>query len=642
MTVLRVYAGGACLIAGLAWSGTAAAEADIRINQLGYETGGSAVAYLITTAPESGGNFTVVDDTGTAVFNAPVPASTGTWGSYTVYRLSFPAKKPGRYTLEVTGNVTAASHAFSIAKPAKLYAVPLANALSFYQNERDGSDYIASPLRTAPAHLNDASATVFTTPPVQGDRIVGDLSPTGQAIDTSGGWWDAGDYLKFVETHSYTVAMLLTGVRDFPSQLGASAPASDFTSEAKFGTSWLLKMWDDKAQQLFYETGIGIDFVKQKTLSDHDLWRLPQVDDTLKQGDADYQYINHRPVFAAGPAGAPISPNLAGRLAATFALCFTDYKNTDLAFAQRCLLSAEHIFDLANTKPGRLLTALPYDFYPETEWRDDLEWGATELDIAITNAGKALPANLPHSDPAYYLTQAANWAHAYITGPNDAADTLNLYDTSGIAHYELYRAIDLAGDPQGLAVSKADLVADLERQLAGATKQANRDPFGFGVSWGTYDTTSHGAGLSLMASEYAQLTGTGSWNNMATGWLGNIMGANIWGLSLIVGDGTNFPDCLQHQVANIEGSLSGKSPVLAGAAVEGPNATNAIAHGFLDGMRACPPGGSDRYKKYTGDGARFWDNQQNYPNTEPAIDLTATSPLMFAWRIAGAPQPLRR
>ncbi len=635
-------AGFACLLAAIAWSDMAAAEATIRINQLGYETGLPAGAYLIATAPESSGNFTLVDNAGSVVFSAPVAASAGTWGAYTVYRLQFPANKPGKYKLEVTGSVAAASHAFNIASPAKLYAAPLANALSFYQNERDGSDYIASPLRIAPAHLNDSNATVFTTPPVKGDRIVSDLTPTGQTIDTAGGWWDAGDYLKFVETHSYTVAMLLAGVRDFPAQLGSAAPTSDFTAEAKFGTSWLLKMWDDSAQQLFYETGIGIDFVKQHTLSDHDLWRLPQTDDTLGPGNPNYQYINHRPVFAAGAPGAPISPNLAGRLAASFALCFADYKDTDLGFAQRCLLAAEHIFDLADTKPGRLLTALPYDFYPESEWRDDLEWGATELDIAITNAGSALPPNLPHTDPAFYLTQAANWAHAYITGPNDAVDTLNLYDTSGIAHYELYRAIDLAGRPKGLAVSQADLVSDLRKQLAGATRQANRDPFSFGVSWATYDTTSHGAGLSLMASEYAQLTGTGSWNETATGWLGNIMGANIWGLSLIVGDGTKFPDCLQHQVANIVGSLSGKSPVLAGAAVEGPNATNAVAHGFLDGMRACPPGGGDRYKKYTGDGTRFWDNQQNYANTEPAIDLTATSPLMFAWRVAGAPEPLRR
>jgi len=65
-------------------------------------------------------------------------------------------------------------------------------------------------------------------------RFSGDLSPLGVRIDAAGGWWDAGDYLKFVETTSYTVAMLLHGVRTFPAQMGSGSPG-DFTAEAKFG-----------------------------------------------------------------------------------------------------------------------------------------------------------------------------------------------------------------------------------------------------------------------------------------------------------------------------------------------------------------------------------------------------------------------
>jgi hypothetical protein len=36
----------------------------------------------------------------------------------------------------------------------------------------------------------------------------------------------------------------------------------------------------------------------------------------------------------------------------------------------------------------------------------------------------------------------------------------------------------------------------------------------------------------------------------------------------------------------------------------------------------------------------FKDDQQSYSTVEPAIDLTAPSFLMFAWRIAGAPAVL--
>jgi len=54
-------------------------------------------------------------------------------------------------------------------------------------------------------------------------------------------------------------------------------------------------------------------------------------------------------------------------------------------------------------------------------------------------------------------------------------------------------------------------------------------------------------------------------------------------------------------------------------------------------MLACPPGGGDAYKKFNGDGAVYKDNVQSYSTDEPAIDLTATSFLMYAWGIAGAP-----
>ena len=49
-----------------------------------------------------------------------------------------------------------------------LYGAPLANALPFYENERDGPEYIPSALRTAPAHLNDEHARTYVTPHVNG------------------------------------------------------------------------------------------------------------------------------------------------------------------------------------------------------------------------------------------------------------------------------------------------------------------------------------------------------------------------------------------------------------------------------------------------------------------------------------------
>ena len=320
---------------------------------------------------------------------------------------------------------------------------------------------------------------------------------------------------------------MLTGVRDFPDQMGAGAAGnrSNFTAEARFGTRWLLRMWDDPSRTFYYQVGIGNG--NSKTVSDHDIWRLPQADDTYGGSDPAYRYIRNRPVFRAGPAGSPISPNLAGRDAAALALCFQVFRTTAPRLADRCLIAAEHIFDLADTSPGQLITAIPYDFYPETEWRDDLEFGATELYFALASGG--LPAGLPHTHPGFYLQKAAKWADAYITGPNDADDTLNLYDVSGLAHFELHKAITQAGNPTGLAVTRGRLLADMRKALDGAIAQGEKEPFGFGFAWGQWDTTTHGAGLSVMASEYDQLTRTNTYAVYADRWLANILGANAWG-----------------------------------------------------------------------------------------------------------------
>jgi endoglucanase len=621
----------ACLLAGPAAAGAAAAHAFVRVNQAGYPIGGPKRAYLLSPVAEPDATFALVRAGGGVALRGRVGAGLGAWSARFphVYAIDFSRlRRPGTYTLAVAGAAPGASPAFRIASGRALSHGPIRNALSFYQDERDGPDFIPSALRTAPGHLNDERAMTYLTPKVDGDgNFAGDLQPLGVRVDAAGGWWDAGDYLKFVETASYTDAVLLSAVRDFPGPMHVRVHGHSFAGEAAFGVRWLLRMWDDRTRTLYYQVGIGEG--NDSTLGDHDIWRLPQADDHYDGASPAARYIRHRPVFRAGPPGAPVSPNLAGRDAAAFGLCFQVYRHTHPRLAARCLRSGEHIFALADTDPGRLLTVIPFDFYPETEWRDDLELGATEL--AIATADGHLPAGLPHRRSRYYLRLAAHWAHAYISGPNDAADTLNLYDVSGLAHYDLVRAIRAAHDPAGLQVTPRGLLADLRRQIDRAEAQGRTDPFGFGFPWAQYDTASHGFGLAVEAGEYDQLTGGRRDAVEASRWLGNVLGANAWGVSLAVGDGTTYPHCMQHQVANLVGSLDGSAPILAGAVVEGPN--SAPTTGVVPPMRLCPGNGTDRFARFNSS-AVFRDNVQSYSTVEPAIDLTATSPLAFARQAA--------
>jgi glycosyl hydrolase family 9 len=262
----------------------------------------------------------------------------------------------------------------------------------------------------------------------------GDLTPTGTVVDASGGWWDAGDYLKFVQTTSYAEALMLVGIRDFPHQMGSDSSISNFVKEANFGLDWLQRMWNDDSAALYYQVGIGSGNFGFE--NDHSIWRLPQEDDSFGDTQSKYRYIRHRPVLIAAPAGSKISPNLSGRLAADFALCFTVYRTSDPAYAK-----------------------------------------------------------------------------------------------------------------------------------------------------------------------------------------------------------STFPRCIHHQVANLLGSHNPPTPILAGALVEGP--IEKADSGAPRGVKACPPNGEDAFSQFDGNGAMYRDNVESYSTAEPAIDLTAPSFLMFAWRIVGKPAELQ-
>ena len=231
----------------------------VRVDQVGYPDNSSKRAYLMSPIVERGARFAVKNGHGDTVYTAPVGADQGAWSdAYPhVYALDFNrVTTDGSYTIVVTGPAGGTSPSFAIEAADDLYAGALANSLNFYQTERDGPNYIPSALRTAPGHLNDAKAMTYLTPNVDEDGIFeGDLTALGIQIDASGGWWDAGDYLKFVETTSYTVDLQLIGIREFPSELGKSARASNFTAEARFGLDWLQKMWDDNTKTLYYQVG---------------------------------------------------------------------------------------------------------------------------------------------------------------------------------------------------------------------------------------------------------------------------------------------------------------------------------------------------------------------------------------------------
>lgn len=615
----------------------------VRVNQIGYVSDHPKHAIILSSQPISG-NFAVVDAvTGTTVLTAPIPAANeGPWNfAYAnTCKLDFSGvTAASTYLIQLTGGVSAVSPLFRVDSPAQLYSDALSHLLFYFQAQRDGPDVVPSVLSRQPSHLADATASVYALP--EYDRngfLASPLKPVAGPVDVSGGWFDAGDYVKFVETTSYVEGLMLFALREYPTLLSSHG---DFARESRFGLDWLLKMWDENSQTLYYQVGLTDGDSAGRIGSDHDLWRLPEMDDLL--GDSMplqyYFYVKHRPVFRAGRGGDLISPNLAGRMAAALALGAQVFHESDPAYASRCLLAAQNIFNLAKTRRvGRLLTTSPYDNYPEVEWRDDLEWAGVELFLATSLTPQ--PAGLRHSDAIFYLQQATRWAQKYMASRNHLQDSFNLYDVSALAHYELARALASTGVSSGLEVNRADLINDLNAQLAVGTAEAARDPFGLGVAYSDgSDIVPHALGYAATAHFYKILTGAQDYDRFAQQQRDWVLGMNAWGTSFIIGAGTVFPFWPQHQVANLAGAHDGSDPILLGAVVDGPAPAAELAGlGALDGM-ITPPPNFDIFASFrTPSGITYVDDVIAWPTVEPANDYTIMSLLVFAAAM-GEPSP---
>jgi hypothetical protein len=599
---------------------------EVRVNQVGYAPGAPKTAYVMLPRPAAEVSFTVAGRQG-VVFRGSSRQDLGSWNSHypAVYPLGFSGlTRPGTYRITVHGaGATAVSPAFAVASPAGLYHRLVLNAVRYFTSERDGPQVVPSVLARQPANLTDARSSVYTSPRYDSnDNLLATLHKIGGPVDLAGGWFDAGGgYEKFAYTTSYADGLMLLAARDFPGRYPTLQP------EADFGLSWLEKLWNPAARVIYIQDGIGTGNAKNTIQGDYNFWFLPQAEDRMDikpgghPGPTAY-YVKYRPVFEAGPPGQPVSPDFAGRLAADYALGAQLAAHGNRASAEHLLALARGVYAMAKTSNvGGIVTAFPHDFYPGSEWKSDMLWGAAEIALAQEALGA------PSAQVRAELAVAARWARAYIAqGHKPGGDTLNLYDTGAVAEAELLQAMRQSGAPP--VIAPATLLADLAAQLRLGENWARNDPFALGTALGPSDATPHAFGLYITNVLYRRYGGSGAYSPFAAQQLGFTLGANPWGTSFVVGAGTTFPQCMQSEIANLAGSLNGTGDIQLGATVDGPSSTgNFSGLGTVSGMRACSAGS---YQPFDTKTAAYEDNVVSWPSVEPALDYTANSLLAFA------------
>src|SRR5262249_26309971 len=154
-----------------------------------------------------------------------------------------------------------------------------------------------------------------------------DGRPTGGAadetVDAAGGWHDAGDTLKFVETTSYAALLLLYAADRYPGAFEAGGSRLlPPVGEAGVGLGLLLKMF--ARSPVCFQVG---------SEQEHDFWCMPE-----QEGPRLPAFLRPRLVCAG------VGANLAGRTAGALALASRLYRAPDPPFAARCEREARRIY----------------------------------------------------------------------------------------------------------------------------------------------------------------------------------------------------------------------------------------------------------------------------------------------------------
>nr|XP_011470097.1 PREDICTED: endoglucanase 4-like isoform X2 [Fragaria vesca subsp. vesca] len=177
-------------------------------------------------------------------------------------------------------------------------------------------------------------------------------------VDLVGGYYDAGDNVKFSFPMAFSTTMLAWSVLEFGKDMGADLPRA--LDAIRWGTDYFLKATSIPGF-VFAQVGEPYD--------DHNCWERPEDMDTPR---------NPYAVSKQFP-GSELSAEIAAALAASSMV----FKHVDLQYSARLLKRARMVFEFAVTYQGSYNDALgPWvcPFYCDfSGYEDELIWGAAWL-----------------------------------------------------------------------------------------------------------------------------------------------------------------------------------------------------------------------------------------------------------------------
>ncbi|MEO1289205.1 MAG: glycoside hydrolase family 9 protein [Chloroflexota bacterium] len=531
----------------------------IKINQVGYLP--DAPKYALVTAPNlelDDTSFTLVDAsagevvyTGDLVLERDFDDASGD----RVWSATFTdVTEEGIYRLQLPSGEE--SPVFRIS--ANLYDGMLVDTMRYFYIQRQG---IELSFETAGAFARGVGHPL--------DSIAEFRSGAFPARDVSGGWYDAGDYGKYINAGATAISDLVWAYRLFPEQFtddqfniaesGNGIP--DILDEMRWELDWMLKMQDENTGGFWHSVGATES--------------VPPDQATYQRyiEDTDGERVNVQPTADTASA------------VAVFAMSSTIFDDFDPAYAQELLQAAQYGWQYLEANPdGVAPVPLPYEDFND---EDERLWAAAAL-------YRATGEQVYHD---YYLANYAEFADMWQSTTDNAYGVMIM----GMVAFLEY---GLADNTDADAMAWFD--EEYSRWRAMMLERAEQDVWGTTLLMEDYYWGSNGVALYTVLTLYVGDLIVGEdlsqSTTIAQTTVNYLLGVNPLRFSYVSGYGVDSVE----RPHSAMWSTDGIDPVPAGILAGGPNEyTNPLL-----------------YSSYPA--KRYQDSDQNWSTNEHTIYWNST------------------
>jgi len=354
-------------------------------------------------------------------------------------------------------------------------------------------------------------------------QAAGPVRVAGDTIKAAKGWYDAGDYNKYIVNSGITTGTLLQAYENYSNHFDttqwnipeSSNNIADLLDEIKWNLDWMITMQDPADGGVYNKTT------------------------DAKFGGMELPHVSPVTRYAVGKGTAA-----AYDFAAVMAKASRVYKNVDAIFADSCLQVAKKAWAWATSNPNKpfynpsasgIYPAVSTGGYGDSNFGDEKLWAAAELLIATKDEDKyasSIPLNGSFDTP--------NW---------NSVGTMGLF-TLYTNRAEIADIID-SNIVIARIVERADILLDF---------QTNYNPYKVSISnfnWGSNGDVANQGIIHLYAYN---ITNNQAYYNAALSSYDYILGRNATEYSFITGIGAKSSQNIHHRPSegdNIPGSVPG-------------------------------------------------------------------------------------